>query len=349
MNSHLEYAMTYLYPKPSLEHTDTVLQRALSLGVFPLLYAWAKARAFALPEHFEKEHWRYIARKKWLSHSLERVVCDMPPVDCILLKGEPWGKLLFNDAQLRESSDIDLWTRACDLPRLEEHIHRLGYVRQDENRDWASNQHAYCHPQSYAVVELHWELAPPPLPHPDFAQALAHSEPHPSFPQLRLLSKPYLYLHLIVHALQHWGALKPILDLIAFWDTTHEDWTAYERMAQNLGLHTASTFFALVCSIMCRRPHPLARANSILYALAQRFARRFEAILCDETPWAEDTRLVWGEYSRTQAARGVLNRSLAMLLIDNKITAARAASDVLLNGPHLIGRLYHGGLKVLSK
>lgn len=340
--------MEFLYPAQNLSHSDTVLRRARSLGIFPSVHEWAKTKWGEIPHCFEQEHWHSIARRKWLSLSIKHILRDFPDVPCVLLKGALWGEQFYSHSQYRESSDIDLLLRVNDMPLVEKHLESLGYHRVDGSRDWASNQHAFFHEGGRAPVELHWQLAPPPLPQPPIDLCLELSTPHPLYPKFLSLAGHYVYLHMILHAMQHWGALKPILDLIAFWDSGVDDWEKLHEFAKSYHLEKGSLFFALVVSLIARRPHPLSCQNHVLYALAKRYVQRFEAVLVQSSPWRENTRLVWGEDSHAQAAKGVLERSFSMFLIDDRRQACQAFSRVLLDGPHFIGRLFHQGLSAIS-
>src|SRR5437588_2073464 len=83
-------------------------------------------------------------------------------ISSILLKGRGLADLLYQDQSRRFYSDADLLIPATAVPRGEELLRSLGFVRVDRDEDWLGPEPKYAHTfrrqRDGAVIDLHWRL-----------------------------------------------------------------------------------------------------------------------------------------------------------------------------------------------
>lgn len=310
---------------------ETLIAHARSCGVEPyLMREVAEGRISArdlglpdLPERLESFKTTQTARLMLWKQSLRQVLSalDMP---IIVLKGAPLGNRLTGSPLWRETSDIDLWVSPDRWRQAVQTLETLGYVAPGMPPAETTNQilltHAVCVP-----VEIHWNLAPLPWQVPTFEEALsaAVSADYQGIP-IVLLNDGMLYLHLLVHAHQHYFALKTLLDFELGRQTVSSD----PQLTARYGLVRLDRFMQKLCECMHTAPY---RTRQLTPLAAQLW---YQNILASQGRG----ELVFGRESKAVAALGVCIRAASMGLLDGVTRPARAFWQVVLAGPHRVGR-----------
>ena len=259
---------------------------------------------------------RLMLWKKSLHDALNAL--NMP---VIVLKGMPLAKRLMGNYLWRETTDIDLWIAPSLRERATEQLKNMGYEIAEEPRLWATNQILLTHP-TRIPIELHWNLAPPPWKMPSFEQALETAVKNEDLGfTIHLLDDATQYLHLMVHAHQHYFALKSVIDFSLASKTLKRD----PKIIKKYGLNRLETLLELICQNEYFIPEcNLAHTCVHLW---------YDNILSSHSRG----ELVFGRDSRWKAALGVFLRALSMGLLDGIAYPAEGFLRVVLAGPHRIG------------
>ena len=253
--------------------------------------------------------------------------CD---IDCIVLKGPSLGIRLMDSEMWRNTSDLDLWIKRDELEKAAQILENLGYRCGIEPHLWATNQIIYTH-ASLVPVELHWSLAPSPWKSPSFDEALkrAQIQQFRGVP-IKTLSDSDLYCHLLLHAHQHYFAPKTLLDLCAGIEKLSID----ERILKDCGLLRMDRGVRSALSAF-GNVQPSGICQSALQSIICRYLKD---MLAD----ARGGGLIFGGETKPGAAFGVGVRALSMGLLDGCVYPIQAAADVILFGPHRLGRIMAG-------
>ncbi len=243
----------------------------------------------------------------------------------ILLKGAPLGACLTGNALWRATNDVDLW-----LPDFEEaeaavkKLESMGYCLEPDNRVYAKNQFLLTH-AVLAPVEIHWKLAPPPWLTPSFGNAMKR---HAVFSwqglEIPVLGDDDLIVHLVLHAHQHYFALKTVIDFAL----AHDKITVNSVMLRQFRI---SRIYRLLEDMI--RAFERSELPFMDRAVAKLASCWFEGMLGN----SKRGELVFGRDSSVIAAIGVLIRALSMTVMDGSVYPKLAAGHVLLKGPHRIG------------
>ena len=259
---------------------------------------------------------RQMLWKKSLQDALKTL--EMP---VIVLKGMPLGKKLTGSFLWRETTDIDLWIAPSQRERAIERLKSIGYEIAEEPRLWATNQILLAHP-ARIPIELHWNLAPPPWKMPSFDQALETSEKNEDLGvSINLLDDATQYLHLMVHAHQHYFALKSIMDFSLACKALKRD----PELITKYGLNRLETLLKLICEKDYLNPE-CNFAHTCVHLW-------YDNILSSHARG----ELVFGRDSRWEAALGVIARALSMGLLDGIAYPVEGFLRVVFAGPHRIG------------
>ena len=255
-------------------------------------------------------------------------VLDMP---AILLKGAPLSERLTGSALWRESTDIDLWVAPDKWESAVQKLKEIGYWVSDTPHLWATNQILLSH-TSRTSVEIHWELAPPPWKMPTFERARKDAQTYDfqGIPLL-LLSDGMQYLHLLVHAHQHYFALKSVIDFELAQNRIVPD----ANLITEYGLNRLESTLKLICNALSTNitSHDIMQTCMHLW---------YDNLLSS----AQRGTLVFGRDSKRDAALGVLLRAMSMALLNGYSYPIKASLNVIFAGPHCIGRF---NVKHLSK
>ncbi len=249
---------------------------------------------------------------------------------CILLKGEPMGVRLMGNAMWRMTHDIDLWLPQDQIDTAEKALAGAGWRRTQEPHTWATNQILLEH-EVLAPIELHWALAPRPWQPPNFECAYQRAlSTRILQTQAYILSDEDQWLHLLIHAHQHYFALKTVFDLLA----ARSKLQAHPEFLKPYHLCRLNAFVhAMLDAISSPDLNASYRQN-----LAQWMTQMWFKNLLSNSKRGE---LIFGEDNAWIAAAGVLIRALSMGLLDGYRTPMFAALDVIFAGPHPIGKRCH--------
>lgn len=321
----VRYAATHGVP------ADTILARARTCSILPYLYAAVrhdeissddigiakdaldkKILAFRIEQTAKLGYWHY---------SLDELVRALG-TEHIVLKGAPLGQRLMDDEIWRNTSDIDLWVPLHKREEALANCQKLGYRVAVEPHLWATNQVILTH-EKLAPVEIHWALAPAPWISPSFEAAYARSQivTSPRGQAMRVLGDEDLYVHLLLHAHQHYFALKTLCDLAASLDKLDTP----DPLLKACHLQKLDRFArGLIQAILSDNCSPKAYV-----------ARAWFDPLLTETHRGS---MIFAEGSERFAPVGVALRAASMCLLDGPAVAADAAMQVVFCGPHVIGQ-----------
>ena len=307
---------------------EFILERARACGVEPYLMREVNdgritARDLDLPDLDVRlatfkatQTARLMLWKKSLQDVLK--ILEMP---VIVLKGAPLGQKLTGDPLWRETTDIDLWIDPSQRERATSLLKSIGYEIGEEPRLWATNQIILTHP-TRIPIELHWNLAPPPWKTPNFSQAFESSQTSNELGfTIHVLNDAMQYLHIMVHAHQHYFALKSVMDYHFACQNIKRD----IALIDEYGLSRLENFLNLICEN--EKFHPNRKFTHTCVHLW------YNNILSSQARG----ELVFGRESKWQAAMGVLVRALSMGLMDGIAYPVEGFLRVIFAGPHRIG------------
>ncbi|MFP4600463.1 MAG: nucleotidyltransferase family protein [Persicimonas sp.] len=329
--------------------------RAAERGVLPILYRYASWRGESPPESAKEQWRRHVARLALYRRELSRTVAvlgKLGPV--VVLKGEPLARLLFGDALMRNTTDMDLLITPDRVGEAVRVLEPLGYLPMHDARakPWTYNQLALIHRQYGTVVELHWRIAFPHLPSPPAKQLLAETTPVAvDSNTYRTLRPELLFLHLCYHFHQHRGFLKGLLDITG-WLDRFEDSADLEEIAQiadRLGvggvlqwpLHTLAHFAGYRSRLM-RHDVDMCVRSWAAYSSA-----KLEREFVELRPTGAVGRFLdeqsFGAKLLTSIAQG-----LSMTVADGWHRKATTAIKPVILGPHRLGRAVFSSLERLG-
>jgi len=206
---------------------------------------------------------------------LERL--DQRRIEVVLLQGMELLQRLYDDVGLRPLTDIDLWVRESDRPRLTTVLCGLGY-RQDPLYPLTFKKGA-------TVLDLHTHIlwadrikARALLLDQDQELVLARCEPIAfEMLQTRCLDPYdrliYLSLHLLKHGANRLIWLADIQNLVADWKEA--DWDALVDRARLLGQQKciAQTFFLIESLLGCQTPEEIRAKMVPLHPMEKKVLR----------------------------------------------------------------------------
>ena len=251
-------------------------------------------------------------------------------IDCIVLKGPPLGIRLMGSELWRNTSDLDVWIKRDNLEKAAQILENLGYRCGIDPHLWATNQILYTH-DSLVPVELHWSLAPSPWKSPSFDEAIkrAQTQDFRHIP-IKVLSDGDLYCHLLLHAHQHYFAPKTLIDLCAGIRTLSID----TQLLKKYGVLRMDRCVRSALSAFGDTPKSSICTNAMSAIL--------RLYLKDMLADARGGDLIFGGDSLISAAAGVGIRAFSMGLLDGCLYPIKSAADVILFGPHRLGKLMAG-------
>lgn len=250
--------------------------------------------------------------------------------DCIVLKGPPLGIRLMDSEMWRNTSDLDVWIKRDNLEKSAQILEKLGYRCGIEPHLWATNQILYTH-DSLVPVELHWSLAPSPWKSPSFDEAMERVQTQEfRHTLIKVLSDGDLYCHLLLHAHQHYFAPKTLIDLCAGIGNLNID----TQLLDKYGLLRMDRCVRGALSAFGDAPQSGMCTNAMSAII--------RGYLKDMLADARSGGLIFGGDSFISTVAGVGIRALSMGLLDGCIYPIKAAADVMLFGPHRLGKVMAG-------
>jgi hypothetical protein len=177
---------------------------------------------------------------------MTRIADTLAGIVFVILKGEPLAKMLFDDATLRYSSDIDLLVRPRDIdPTLDRLFAEGWHTLPDSSFDaWCNNQRMLKHDDHPATLEVHWRIAYPdvPAPHADICLRHRTTIQLDDGAELPTLDIPWTLIQLCYNFHHDNGPLKGLIDITAWLDTFGDDTpdSQFNRLLQTLRRHHAT-------------------------------------------------------------------------------------------------------------
>ncbi len=342
-------------PAAALEDAERrrLVAQSSALGLFPV-YARLLGNGEDTAQLLDETRRTHQARRLWVRHTAQRALAALAPVGpVVLLKGEPLAVALMGDAALRTSTDVDLLLAPPQIKPAIAALAALGY-RAEALRPWTYNQVMLTAPK-LVPIELHWRLALPPLPAPAVAEVLAQRQGCSLWPgtALSILPPDLCFIHLLLHAHQHLGALKTLVDIAAWLDrcAPEVDLHRVQRRVSALGLRGVMAWALATVGTLCGEPllgaGGLATRFGLSPAVLDRFAvRRFvrhsthavaHAMLgADQAPGRALYLVGQGRRLRDKVL-GVGLQGASMALLDTAGARWRGLGGAWLLGPHRVG------------
>lgn len=245
---------------------DHVMDRALDYGVDSYLAFWSGAQ-------WQIARRVLMAQCVWRRQKLWDVLDLVGHLDVLVLKGEPLSVRLFEVPYVRRSGDLDLLVRLSDVDQWAAALTTLGYrpMYADRPEPWLYDQWAFVHPEHAFVVELHWAIAPPPMPSPQFDVLWRSSQDVVLGDRVvRTLSDGHMLVHLCYHFHHHMGFLKGLWDLAAWCDRYEFDRQAIAdavTLARALGVEPMVRWPMRLLELCCGRS-PVAELEDTWWSMA---------------------------------------------------------------------------------
>ncbi|TXD34053.1 nucleotidyltransferase family protein [Lujinxingia vulgaris] len=266
---------------------------------------------------------------------------------CLILKGYPLASVLFGEGSLeRVSADVDVLVLPGDREEACARLRLAGYVpaADEAPREWAYNQHAWRHHTTGVLVELHWAVGFPELPHLGVGRCLLEAE----VVELRgvevgVPSATWGMVQLAVHLQQHLGFARGLLDLAAYVDAFGDEATFFkevEALARGCGVWGVVSWGLRALEVLVGRKgafEGLERGGAV-EAWARLSAESARGCLTGEAPgrWGGTVAAVMPEVGSVPA---ILLRAATMLVLDRPAMRLRGALYATLLGPHEAGRV----------
>ncbi|AWV87977.1 nucleotidyltransferase family protein [Bradymonas sediminis] len=327
---------------------ERLLTDADAAGFLPVLYRYLLSTGRDVPGRFRQSWLVHIARLALYRAELRRV---LPIIEAfspvVLLKGEGLSLLLFGDARLRNTTDMDLLIDPRQLGPIVEALGEIGYhtLGDGKTKPWAYNQLLLVHEDCGTLIELHWRIAFPHLKSPPIGDLLEDTiavELDGGALPARSLRPELLLLQLCFHFHQHHGFYKGLLD-IAGWIDRFESTADLDEVRAltrryeidgvlQWGLHALERFTGVRSRLY--DPHANLFAKSWAAWSALEMERRYIFMASPNAidRWWRDPRVT------TQIA-GVLADALSMTVADGALNRLRAVLSPVLLGPHRVGRV----------
>lgn len=264
----------------------------------------------------------------WVS-SLRKCIESLDEIPFLLLKGLPLSQIWHGSELWRSTNDLDIWVPRDSWKPAVKKLEKIGYSCRIEPHLWATNQILLNHPV-LAPVEIHWKLIPSPWLTPGFEYAFKRSRIFPIHDlNVRIPGDGDLFLHLILHAHQHYFAPRTLADICGALERLEPDTVLLDAYGI-LGLYEKlRSLLTPICQ--GNSPKPACIQENLLHMLS---TRMFCGKMLDG--------IMLGDNSAFQAVVGTLMRSLSMGLLDGAAYQLRAGSTVLFYGPHRLGAWLSG-------
>lgn len=300
-----------------------------------------------------KERLRVTAQMALVRETTLDVARVFDGVKCLVLKGYPLSVSLFGEgSRERVSADVDVLVLPGDREEVCGRLRLAGYVpaADEAPREWAYNQHAWRHQTTGVLVEVHWAVGFPELPHLGVGRCLRASETMIlRGVKVGVPSAAWAMVQLAVHLQQHLGFARGLLDLAACVDRYGEAFVSgeVEALARELGVWGVVSWGLGALERLVGRKgafEGLERGGAV-EAWARLSAESARGCLVGESPgrWGGTIAAVMPEVGPLGA---IMLRAATMLVLDRPSMRLRGALYATLLGPHEVGRrLSQAGLE----
>src|SRR5690554_5761564 len=221
--------------KLDVRGAEQVLSRARRFGLSAPVCATLPAVGSVARERLRLGAQAALVRETTLD-----VVTVLSGVKCLILKGYPLASMLFEEGALqRVSADVDVLVLPGDREEVARRLRRAGYApaSAEAPREWAYNQHAWRHSGTGVVVEVHWAVGFPELPHLGVGRCLMEADTMMlRGVEVAVPGRAWGVLQLSVHLQQHLGFARGLLDLAAYMDVAGDALPATEVLARGAGV-----------------------------------------------------------------------------------------------------------------
>lgn len=169
----------------------------------------------------------------------------------------------------------------------------------DAPEPWLYDQWAFVHPVTELVIELHWAIAPPPMPVPDFETLWqASQEITLGSRAVRTLSDGHTLVHLCYHFHHHAGFLKGLVDVAGWCDRFVMDPYAVRsavELARALGVMSMVRWPLNVLSMIGDESGVQPDHQAVLEDVIARLSVRSHGVMSWSEAMSRWTRRVLGE------------------------------------------------------
>ncbi|RAL21264.1 hypothetical protein DL240_14150 [Lujinxingia litoralis] len=292
-----------------------------------------------------RERLRLAAQAALVRETTLEVVEALKGLSFLILKGAPLAALLFGeDARCRVSADVDVLVLPGDREEVSRRLRQRGYApaREEAPREWAYNQHAWCHRRTGVMVEVHWAVGFPELPHLSVGRCLQQARRRRLWGQeVPVPAESWAGLQLAMHLQQHLGFARGLLDLGAYLDRYPQVWAAgeLENLARTAGLWGVVCWGIRALELLVERHSlaPVPRGVGAVEVLARVSAAAARGALVGEAP-GRLRGAVAAVMPEVGPAAALMMRAATMAALDTPKLRARGMVHATLLGPHELGR-----------
>lgn len=179
---------------------------AVAAGAGDPHLAWAATETFATAVRVEDASEELVG---WLAEA---------GIPCVTLKGPALAALAWGDVAVRRTGDVDLLVAPDRADEAHDALLARGCAARERFADWFQRVWHFHHqlelPGRHLSVELHWDVTGRELASLPVARMIAEAEPVAcQRATLPALSLPWQLVAAAAHAVNHWFALKTLLDV----------------------------------------------------------------------------------------------------------------------------------------
>jgi hypothetical protein len=197
-----------------------------------------------------------------------------------LFKGHYLIDTVYNEKNIRTSTDVDVLIEAEDLSRIKDlllkHGYRFVHPEYDLNENKSElfkkieNENPFYTPNG-CIIDLHFKL----FKNPHFLKT-EHWETKETFYENRkmeVLPLPNIFVYLIVHGKKHdWSRLKWLLDIVQFYNLFNEkDWEQVDKIINENNLEYLLCETLQLCKVLLKVEIPARYQQKVKNTLSNNF------------------------------------------------------------------------------
>jgi hypothetical protein len=254
---------------------DLVDQHGMSSLVYQGFMQITDAVPACVLANLRKRNQQNIVKSLFLIRELIRILDRLQPlgIEVIPYKGVVLSQMVYGDAALRQSGDIDLFVRKHDVEAIKQAVCELGFVPRftipaAAERDFlaAGYELTFDSPAGKNLLELQWSLQPHFYAVDFDMEGLFRRAVSVSVTgyAMKTPAPEDLFIVLAVHAAKHvWGRLIWLCDIAQILRQYELDWQSIRRRATELGIERMLSVTLLLANRLLQATIPNAWQETI--------------------------------------------------------------------------------------
>lgn len=277
---------------------NEVLRLAEHHGTSSLVYRNLSVLGDAVPDEalaaFHRRDERNLHKSLFLARELFRILdcVDSLGIEVVPYKGIVMSEAYYGDMALRQSGDLDLFIRGCDLKRIRMAVAEFGYtprvpIPENAEQDFIASGYecTFDSPAGKNLLELQWALQPRFYAVDYEMEGLFDRAVNTSIAgrSVKTPSAEDLLLVLSVHAAKHvWGRLIWLCDIAQILKRENLNWDWVVAQAKELGIERILHITLLLTNrfLATAIPEPVegeVQEDGVAGFFANEIARKVEA------------------------------------------------------------------------